>query len=165
MASATEVLTLIGAALAHDARRLKYLSEEMAKHADSHSRYLGLQRDSETHEESARGLTALLGAKGFQRLLCEDKTDAIERQLNGAPSPTELRNGAVLWQHLAQYLRFASQAQMEQILDFLAQLEIDATRQAVESAVKTHPRVFAIMKRGRQRFITLTDQRFKQDDA
>lgn len=155
------VLKRIGAALATDGKRLKELFEEMNKHAESYNRYLELQRESEALEESARRLTALLGPNGFRRALRGDKSDTIEGMFGSAFRPKEMRDKAALWEHVAQYLRFVSEARIGQILGFLSQLGIDASRQAVESAVGTHSKVFVIRKRGGEKFIALASPRLQ----
>ena len=155
MARAHDVLSRIQGALTVDAARMREISAEMAKHADAHYRYLALQRESAEHEKSAQGLMALLGPKAFVALMTNDKTENIGYEVEMSPSPAELRGSAALWEHLRNYMRFVPESQVGEIVEFLQWLGIETSRQAVESAIKTHGKVFQIKKRGRERFVSL----------
>ena len=155
VARAIDVLTRIRGALTVDAARMKELSLQMEKHADGYNRYLALQRESLEHEKSAQGLMALLGPKAFVSVMTDDKTDAIGEEVDISPSPRELRDKASLWEHVHNYLRFVPESQVNEIVEFLKWVGIETSRQAVESAIKTHGRVFQVKKRGRERFISL----------
>jgi len=155
VARAHDVLSRIQGALTVDAARMKEISVEMAKLADAHYRYLALQRESAEHEKSAQGLMALLGPKAFVAVMTNDKTENIGYEVDISPSPAELRQAASLWEHVRNYLRFVSESQVGEIVEFLQWLGIETSRQAVESAIKTHGRVFQIKKRGRERFVSL----------
>ena len=155
VARAVDVVTRIRGALAVDAKRMRELAEEMNKHAEAYNRYVALQRDAKAHEQSAQALTALLGAEGFKIARADDKSDSIGNEIDIVPSPRELRDKAALWEHIEQYLRFVPEAQVNEILEFLAWMRIETSRQAIESAIRTHPKVFRVKKRGRDKFISL----------
>lgn len=155
MARSGDVLKRIQSALVVDASRLREISEEMDKRAEAHHRYIALRRESEAHEKSAQHLMALLGPDGFLGAMKTDKSDAIGWQVEIVPSPAELRAQAALWEHTAQYLRFVSDARIGEIVDFLSLLSIETSKQAIESAIRTHPKVFAVKRKGREKFISL----------
>lgn len=155
MARAVDVFNRIRDALVVDAKRQREIGEEMHNLSDAYNRYIALQRESKAHEESAKGLQALLGPKAFVEAMKQDKSAAIGEELEIYPSARSLRESAPLWQHVQQYLRFVPEAQVGEIVEFLAWLEIETSRQAVESAIKTHPRIFAVKKRGREKFVSL----------
>ncbi|MGA8152207.1 MAG: hypothetical protein WB952_14740 [Terriglobales bacterium] len=155
VARAHDVLNRIQGALAVDAARMKEIAAEMAKHADAYYRYQALQRQSAEHEKSAHGLMALLGPKAFVAVMTNDQTDSIGEEVDVTPSPTMLRASATLWEHVQNYLRFVPESQVNEIVEFLGWVGIETSRQAVESAIKTHGKVFQVKKRGRERFVSL----------
>src|SRR5216684_8460402 len=96
-----DVVLRIRAALKVDAARMAELAGNMDGLADAHNRYLAFQREQEQHEKSAKSLMALLGPKGFAEVCLSDKTDTIGNQVEVNPHPTELREQAALWGHVA----------------------------------------------------------------
>jgi hypothetical protein len=155
VARAHDVLSRIQGALTVDAARMKEIAVEMAKHADAYYRYQALQRESAEHEKSAHGLMALLGPKAFVAVMAGDKTENIGYEVDMTPSPAMLRESTPLWEHVRSYLRFVSESQVGEIVEFLEWVGIETSRQAVESAIKTHGKVFQVKKRGRERFVSL----------
>jgi hypothetical protein len=142
-------------ALVVDAKRQKEIRAQMNDLAEAHNRYLALQRESKSHEDSSNALKALLGRKAFDAVVKEDKSEVVGSETEWYPTIEQLREDASLWQHVQQYLRFMREAQVGEILNVLGWLEIETSRQAVESALKTHSRIFRIRKQGREKFVSL----------
>ena len=162
MARLGDVMQQIKAALVTDAKRLKEISAEMenavpaeATLAEAHNRYLALQREARNHEESAHKLIALVGNDAYFYLMRRDDSAAIGEEIDIYPRPAQLREKAALWQHVSQYLRFVPEAQIGEIVAFLDWVEITTTKQAIESAIHTHSKMFNVKKRGREKFISL----------
>jgi hypothetical protein len=155
VARAKDVFNRVRDALVVDAKRQRELGKEMHKLSDAYHRYLALQRESKAHEDSANALKALLGSKAFIEAMSEDTSEAIGDELEIYPTVGDLRQAAPLWQHVQQYLRFVPEAQVGEIVEFLDWLEIETSRQAVESAIKTHPKMFKVRKSGRESFVSL----------
>ncbi len=159
MARVMDVLRAIRNRLAHDASQLDEAAKEMDKLSPQYNRFLDLQHKAVEHEQSIQGLMALLGPKFFCEAARTDETDAIGNQVEITPSPATLRAKSQLWESVHHYLRFVSEgeAQVPAILDFLAWVEIKTSRQAVESCIRTHPKVFRVRKKGRAKFISLAE--------
>jgi hypothetical protein len=155
VARSQDVFSRIRGALVVDSKRLREISAEMDKLSESYNRYLALQREAKAHEDSSNALRALLGPKAFAEAAMTDKSDAVGYEMEIYPTTEELREAAPLWQHVQQYLRFAGEVQVGEVLSFLDWMEIKTSRQAVESAIRVHPRVFAVRKKGREKFISL----------
>jgi hypothetical protein len=155
VASAQDVFTRIRGALIVDAKRLREIATEQEKFSEAYNRYLALQRESRAHEESANALRALLGPDAFVEAMSTDKSDAVGWEIEMSPTAQELREKTALWQHVRQYLRFVPEAQAGEMVSFLQWVGIRVTRQAVESAIRSHPREFAVKTRGREKFISL----------
>lgn len=159
VARAGDIIRRIRAALATDGKRLQEIAAEMDKLAESYHRYLALQRETEAHEKSACGLIALLGHDAFYSVMQEDKTAAIGEQVETVPKPQELRDQAALWEHVYNYLRFVHEVQIKELLDFFEWVGIKTSRQAIESSIHTHSRMFIVRKKGREKFVSLKNQK------
>jgi hypothetical protein len=155
MARATDVFDRIRDALVVDAKRQKEIRAEMHNLSEAHNRYLSLQRESKAHEDSANALKSLLGPDALIAAMKQDDSDSIGSEMEIYPAVAQLREAAPLWQHVQQYLRFVPEAQVGEIVDILRWLKIEANRQAVESALKTHSRIFRVRKQGREKFVSL----------
>jgi len=155
VARAQDVFNRIRDALVLDAKRQRELSSEMHKLAEAHNRYLALEREAKAHEDSANALKAFLGSTAFVHAMQTDTTDAIGEEMEIYPTVADLRRDAPLWQHVQQYLRFVPEAQVAEIIAFLDWLDIETSRQAIESAVRAHPKVFAARNSGREKFLSL----------
>src|SRR5207237_10419454 len=86
--------------------------------------------------------------------------DKLQRILDEHGRRSELQE-LPLWEVLEVYLMFADEAQVADILAFLELLGYRATRQAIESTVKTHKDKFLIRKDGWDRFISLVSRKEK----
>jgi hypothetical protein len=155
MSRAQDMFNRVRDALVVDAKRQRELGADMRKLSEAYNRYLALRREAEAHEESAKALKALLGPSAFTHAMESDESDAIGDELEVSPTVTELRNAAPMWQHVQQYLRFTSEAQVAEIVSFLDWVGIKTSRQAVEAAIKSHSQYFIVKKKGRESFVSL----------
>ena len=123
--------------------RLNELMAERDQLADAHFRYVDTMNATVRHEHAAKAIMA----SG------DNHMEAVEtQQATWATNARALRVKAALWEHIDQYLQIVPEARLEEILEVLKRLNIDATRQAVESAVRQHPKLFGIRKEGRENF-------------
>jgi len=53
------------------------------------------------------------------------------------------------------FLRFTPEAQIHEILDYFTHTGLTATKQGIDAAVRTHPNVFGVRRRGREKFLYL----------
>jgi hypothetical protein len=155
MARVADVENSIRAALLLDAKRMTEISGDMQTLEEQYNRYLALRRERDTHEKSMESLVALLGPEGYRKALRSDESDLLGEEFNFLQKSRLLREKAALWEHIAQYLRFVPEAQVNDILEFLAYEGIEASRQAVESSIKTHSKIFRTKNRGREKYISL----------
>ena len=155
MSRAMDVLGRIRSALVFDAKRLREISAEMETLADAYHRYSALRDESDKREKSLHGLKALLGHDMYYKVMREDETSTIGEEAETRPTAYELRAATPLWEHVVNYLRFVSEARVGEIVDFLEWAGLDANRQAIESAIRAHPRTFAVKKKGREKFVSL----------
>ncbi|HZR30950.1 MAG TPA: hypothetical protein VFA76_03735 [Terriglobales bacterium] len=68
----------------------------------------------------------------------------------------KLRQELNLWEVLAYYLEATTEARVPDIQQFLAHAGVrKITKQAIESALRTHADIFNIRLEGREKFISL----------
>jgi hypothetical protein len=155
MSRVVDVVSRIRTALAFDANRLQEIADEMERLAEAYHRYQALSEEADKREKSLHGLKALLGHELYYKVMLQDQTAAIGENAETLPTAAQLRESTPLWMHLANYLRFVPEARLGEIVDFLNGVGLEATRQAVESAIQAHRKLFVTKKRGREKFIAL----------
>ena len=75
-----------------------------------------------------------------------------------------LRATLPLWQAMREYLSFVPEARIAELEDFFQQISFaEGNRQAIESALKRHPKVFRTRKKKREKFIALNEQREREN--
>ncbi len=77
-------------------------------------------------------------------------------------SPVEaLRLETPLWMMMEEYLHHVPEARLTDMQDFLqSSVQIkEANRYAMESALKRHPDVFKVRKKGREKFVSLKQRK------
>jgi hypothetical protein len=146
----TDVIARVRNRLNADAVRLKELAAEREALAAAYHRYLDNQDEALRREASAKSGLAFLGPHVVQQLV-QDGSDAWAG-IDWVKSAAMLREKAALWEHVEQYLRIVPEAQVNEILGVLERLGIVASRQAIESAVRTHPDVFGTRKRKSEKY-------------
>ena len=149
MPSMPDVIARISSRLAADAERLKDLAAEREELASAYHRYVDNQEEWVRRERSAKAALAFLGGPAVEKLT---KSGTTWAGVDWVGSAANLRKAAALWEHIEQYLRIVPEAQVNEILAVMERLGIDASRPAIESAVRTHPNVFGIRKRAREKF-------------
>jgi hypothetical protein len=141
--------------LVHDAARLEEISKQMGELSRSYNLYVDLLRERESHENSAQKLIGLLGPDQYFNAMTTDETVTIVDKIEEAPGAATLRQELSLWEAVKQFLRFVPEARIREILEFFKLVGIEATRQAVESSIRAHPKTFRVIKRGREKFVSL----------
>ena len=124
-----------------DCRRIKDIQQEKEGTFDAYSRYRTLMREeAETRERLLRTF-GVLGKFSPDNISLSTK-NLITR----APmSSSEIRNQLKIWEILEAYL--SASDDKSTIVDFqrfLSFVEIDASPQAIESAIKAHPELFEV---------------------
>jgi hypothetical protein len=136
--------------LKHDKGRVSELEKKMAKLSPAYNKYLDAQRQLHEHERSIENLMTVIGPNIMYPSGPQD-----EHELEELDKVQDLRRELELWEAVQQYLRFVPEAKVRDILDFLGIVDIASTRQAVEACIKARPKVFAVRKRKRERFVSL----------
>jgi hypothetical protein len=151
-----DTLDAIRNRIVHDAARLEDISKQMGDLSRSYNLYVDLLKERESHEKSAQKLAGLLGPdKYFDPTTTDEMLAILAGEIEDTPDVATLRQELPLWEAVKQLLRFVPEARTREILEFFKVVGIEATRQAVESGIRAHPRTFRVVKRGREKFISL----------
>ena len=113
------------------------LNEELIELAPKYERFLEVNRQMERDQELIDKLRVVLASP--------HKMDLDERE----------KGGYKLWELIEVYLRYVREAQVGNIAHFLEWIGLTSKRQAIESAINTHPEMFRIEKRGREKYVSL----------
>lgn len=158
MPTVYDALAAIEQQLRHDCTRVRQIRKEMEQLAPSYNRFLDLRAELENKHKRIQRAMAVFGPKALVEAMKADKSDVIGETVEVFPSARELRDELVLWAAIERYLAGVDEAKVEDIQAFLLAVEIpNVSRQAIESAVKTHPKVFRIVRKGRARYIALRE--------
>ena len=153
----TDVLLQMKKRLAHECQRIQSARQEMAKIADKYNRYIDLYAEQERRMQRVQRIGAMLeGDNKLVDAIEQDRSEVIIRTIEPMtwPGSDELP----LWETMKEYLLYAKEARIEEIVTFLLGLKIKtANRQAIESALKKHPETFGTRKRGHEKHIFLKD--------
>lgn len=150
-----DVLDKIGAKIVLDAKRLREIKGESAALFEAYQKYTDLEKERKARESSITSLVALLGKEGLEELRTRVVSANLLGEFDFGVGIETRREELSLWEFIAQYLRFVQEAKVADIEYFLGEQQMQTTRQAIESAVKTHSKIFRVRKRGREKFISL----------
>ena len=148
----THITLALKRELAEDSTRLESTYGELDKLRERYERYRRYTEDAKKQEERIRETIAILGQDNIAQ---EEITDAAANEAFMTTRISDLRKQLQTWRAVYRVLNALDQpeAQVADIQTILGWLEIPASRQSIEAAVKTHPETFQVRKEGRKRFI------------
>lgn len=134
-----------------DAKQLKKNYSEQNKLRPAVLRFNDLEREAKTREERMARVVMLLG---------EDKFENTRRELlKGLDVSREITTNTPeklpLWLAMRAIVEQVSDLQVVDLQDTLTHFGIDASRQAIESALASHKETFETKVRGRDKFVSL----------
>jgi len=137
-------------------------ADELASLRESYQRYRELSQQMESKEHSVKiGFSLLLNAP----IKVNSDADAYTtpeyvEEMHEAAGVTighddlELSNFP-LWQVIREIVRQTAEIRVFELGAHLKSFGLSASRPAIESALATHPKEFRIVKRGREKFVSL----------
>ena len=134
------VLQRMTKALEDKSRRVYALNDELIELQPKYDRFLEVARQLERDQDLVYKLRAALAPS------------------NKAGEDDREKGGYKLWEMIEVYLRYVREAQIGNIAHFLEWIGLTNNRQAIDSAVVTHPERFRIEKRGREKYISLREE-------
>ncbi len=158
MADTPQTATSMKQRLIHEIEHLSAIRKEMGELAAAYNRFIDLQADFERRRERAQRIAALLGQEGMW--FKNRKSDEVYRDyleaVGAPPFIAELRCELPVWEAMKEYLSHVPEARINEMLDFFQLFgHKGVNRQAIESALRRHPGVFATRKRKKEKFILL----------
>jgi len=158
MPTAHDAILALKQRLGHEQKQIENARNEMQKLAECYNRHIDLVKEMEERRKRVERIAGVLGPHNFEFAeLFSDGTQRTRFPVKEIESSAdELRKKLALWEAIEQFLTCATEARVGEIQAFLQAVNIvGTTRQAIESAVKTHPKVFRVTKRGGERYISL----------
>jgi len=126
----------------------------MEELASPYNEFLDLRAEYEKRKARTGVLYGLIG----DDIHAAADTDWVEngaRVLAGGTDKT-LREQLPLWKAMREYLQYIPQARIGEMEEFFSHVGYDeGNRQAIESALKRHPKIFAARKQKREKYISL----------
>lgn len=151
------------------ARQTARKNEELARDADelshlreSYQRYRELSEQMEAKERSVKiGFALLLNApikvnSEADAYLTPEYTDEMRETAGVALNPEDFDlSNFSLWRVIREVVRQTTEIRVFELEAHLKGFGLKASRPAIESALATHPKEFRIVKRGREKFVSL----------
>ena len=155
--STVDVQEMMRQRLEHECASIQPLRKEMDKLAPAYNRYVDLKGEIESRSKRIQRLMGVLGGETLFHIFGNDNPVASETNLQG--DPDTLRADLSLWRAIREYLLIAGEAKVGDVQNFLGAVNFEKVgRQAIESALRSHDSVFRVVKRGRDKYISLKKQ-------
>ena len=157
--SNSDILESMMQRLKHECQWLNRTREEMRELREAYNRFVDLRDEQVKHEQRTERILAILGADLAKEAGEADQDNQIKHV--DVPPVEALRDETPLWMMMEEYLRHVQEARLTEMEDFLqSSVRIkEANRFAMESALKRHPEVFKVRKKGREKFVSLKQRK------
>ncbi|HLF88512.1 MAG TPA: hypothetical protein VI451_06185 [Anaerolineales bacterium] len=143
------VLGMMQARLRHDYARAKELEKQMAELSSAYNKYMDLREQLARHTSSVERLRGIMAdQEQAPPRLHDEEWETWQEEQN-------LRNELELWEVAEQYLQCVPEAKVRDILNFFEKIDLHSSRQAVEAAIKSRPKLFAVRKRKGENIVSL----------
>lgn len=141
--------------LQHESHRIKAVRAKMDVLAESYNSYVDLMRTLKECEDRIKRIQAILVPSGMTSESLRADPNIVGDGNEVWPSPASLRGKLTTWEILAEYLAHISEANIEEFQTFCQAVGLDVvTRQAIESALRTHPKLFKVTKRAGEKYLS-----------
>ncbi len=139
--------------LHHEVQRAQEIKERMEALAHAYNEFLDLRAEYAARKTRAGILFGLIGDDIHSASPNWAETSASE--LTGGSANT-LRSQLPLWEAMKEYLQHVPEARIGEMEEFFSHIGYDeGNRQAMESALKRHPKEFRVRRKKREKFISL----------
>lgn len=153
--STADVERMMHQRLEHECTSIQSIRKELERLASAYNQYVDLKTQVDDRSKRIRRLMGVLGVDSVDGLGSEEVRSELD--LQGAPD--DLREELPLWRAIEEYLIIAGETKVGDVQDFLSAMAYEVTRQAIESALRSHSHTFRVVKRGRDKYISLKKQR------
>jgi hypothetical protein len=149
--------------LHHETSRMKVIQKRTEKLSAAYNEFLDLRAEAERRKARVKRLLVLLGPWDFDSpandYMEKDAQEIANTYISNAEQLGRLRADMPLWHAMREYLSFVPEARIAEMEEFFDHIGFtEGNRQAMESALKRHPKVFRTHKRKREKYISLKEQ-------
>lgn len=142
--------------LRHEVSKMQQAQERLRDLAPVYHEFIELQKEAVERKRHIETLVALVGSVNFN---VKPGNDTTKKQLEKLElvDVDAYRSRLPLWEAMREYLTYIPEARIGEMEEFF-QKEIgfaEGNRQAMESALKRHPKVFKTRKQKREKYISL----------
>jgi hypothetical protein len=152
--STVDVERMMHQRLEHECASMQSARKEISELASAYHRYVDLKTQIEQRGRRIQRLMAILGADSIENM----GSEGVKEETNLQGEPNDLRGELSLWRAIREYLLVAGEAKVGDVQGFFSGMNYEASRQAIESALRSHDSVFRVVKRGRDKYISLKKQ-------
>lgn len=150
--------------LHYEVSRMRAIEARILELAPAYNEFLDLREEKARRKPTVERLLALAGPWDWNSSEPDYKEHEALRiagvAVNSAADAEALLSKLPLWEAMREYLGFVPEARISEIENFLDHVGFkEGNRQAVESALKRHARVFKTRKKKREKFISLKGAR------
>ena len=151
-----DVVTALEQQLDTDVEQIGKDYDEMEKLRSAYIKYKNLEEQTQQIKSRIKDTLALVAPENYMGSgMDDDKFITITERVGIAEGVNDLRKELPLWAAMTQVLRHASELQVVNLQEILQFMNIQVSRQAIESALETHKELFRVKKRGREKFVSL----------
>lgn len=146
--------------LHHEIERMKAVESRMKEISVYYNEFLDLREEAKRRKQRIESLLAIVGPWDWESPKVDyvehEAMDAVKKYPRNAIEFAALRAQLPLWEAMREYLSFVDEARIGEMEDFFRHVGFaEGNRQAIESALKRHPKVFKTRKKKREKYISL----------
>jgi hypothetical protein len=153
VARCQDIIEGLAAQLKADTSDAQKISEEMSTLRSAFTRYRDLSAQMDGKTERIKAVLGVLADSKEKEI--GDTFELLDSL--GIPSevPSDIRSKTPFWKLLREIVRQVTEMQIVELEHTLPHFGISISRQAIESALKTHKDVFRVRKQGREKFVSV----------
>jgi hypothetical protein len=138
--------------LHHDVQRMEAIKGRMEELASGYNEFLDLRQESVARKARIATLYGLIGDDVHN---VSNWVETAARDAVGGSEKT-LRAQLPLWEAMKEYLQYVPEARIGEMEEFFSHIGYEeGNRQAIESALKRHPKEFHVRKKKREKYLSL----------
>ena len=149
----TDILPALVTQREADVKKLESLNQRLNALRPQFQEYRELDTVARALEERIR---ATVGTLSDVALGAKDLSDLADLGVS-IPSLKEERENTPLWKVVREITRQVTQIRVVELETVLRTLEFKVSRQAIESAIETHPHTFRVTKKAREKYVSLKE--------
>lgn len=151
MARASELTEALMQRLRDDGKALDDIYRKQRELRSAYNQFRDTIEQERTVRQRVLRTVALLG----DSISSADLADVTSDELATLANTNVLRSTVPLWEMVAEVLSETGETRVYELERALAQYNLHISRQALESALRTHPKVFRVRKEKREKYVSL----------